>query len=223
MSGMHLLNDRITQSLGDEREELGYIGYDRQSKTYVLWLKDIEGDILGNPGGYVRGDQWNSLEEAREMAMQSPSAMLLHMKWLRSLKRPFGFLAMEFGDPQLERLAKDHIKPTIQDSLGCRVVDMRDISEAGLIDQQMRAAIAKSRFVIADLTHDNSGAYWEAGVAEGHGIPVVYICEETTFTRSGTHFDTNHFLTVLWSLEKVTEFENELIATLKRTLGISRD
>ena len=38
--------------------------------------------------------------------------------------------------------------------------------------------VRDAAFVISDLTHDNSGAYWEAGYAEGLGKPVIYICEE---------------------------------------------
>ena len=40
--------------------------------------------------------------------------------------------------------------------------------------------IRDAKFVIADLTHDNNGAYWEAGYAEGLGKPVIYICEKET-------------------------------------------
>jgi nucleoside 2-deoxyribosyltransferase len=44
------------------------------------------------------------------------------------------------------------------------------------IDDQMRVALRTSRFVVADLTRGNRGAYWEAGFAEGLGRPVIYTC-----------------------------------------------
>ena len=53
--------------------------------------------------------------------------------------------------------------------------------------------------MLVDLTHDNSGAYWEAGYAEGLGKPVIYICEQTKFDSAKTHFDTNHSTTIMWS------------------------
>ena len=50
-----------------------------------------------------------------------------------------------------------------------------------------------ARFVIADLSHDNNGAYFEAGFAEGIGLPVVYTCEVKKFEAKKTHFDTNQY------------------------------
>ena len=56
-----------------------------------------------------------------------------------------------------------------------------DEPRAGLIDDQLRVDIQSSDFLIADLTHDNLGAYWEAGYAEGLGKPVIYTCEQENF------------------------------------------
>src|SRR3546814_4652111 len=84
----------------------------------------------------------------------------------------------------------------------------------------MRSQIRDAAFVIVDLTHDNSGAYWEAGYAEGLGKPVIYICEKAKFDKAKTHFDTNHCTTVVWTREKGEEFRAELIATLRRSLNL---
>ena len=88
----------------------------------------------------------------------------------------------------------------------------------GVIDNIMRTHIRDSAFVIADLTHDNPGAYWEAGYAEGLGKPVVYICEKAKFNERSTHFDTNHCTTVVWSKHNLARFCAELVATLRRSL-----
>jgi nucleoside 2-deoxyribosyltransferase len=61
----------------------------------------------------------------------------------------------------------------------------------------MRVDIQGCRFLIADLTHRNNGAYWEAGYAEGLGKPVIYTCQRSTFAQA-SHFDTNHHLAVYW-------------------------
>lgn len=45
--------------------------------------------------------------------------------------------------------------------------------------------------LIADLTHGNRGAFWEAGYAEGLGKPVIYTCEASKFDEQ-SHFDTKH-------------------------------
>lgn len=132
----------------------------------------------------------------------------------------YGFLAMKFGDPLLDPLARDVIKPTLKTSLGFDVFDMRDVARAGVIDNIMRAQIRDAAFVIVDLTHDNSGAYWEAGYAEGLGKPVIYICEKDKFEAAKTHFDTNHCTTVVWNSADAEQFKHQLVATLRRSLNL---
>jgi hypothetical protein len=129
----------------------------------------------------------------------------------------YGFLAMKFGDDRLESLVSGHLKPAIA-NLGYELVDMRDVAMAGVIDNIMRMRIRDANFVIADLTHGNAGAYWEAGYAEGLGKPVIYICEQEIFDQESTHFDTNHCTTVMWALSDPERFCSNLIATLKRSL-----
>lgn len=132
----------------------------------------------------------------------------------------YGFIAMKFGDEILDPFISETVKPKIKESIGYDLVDLRDVSEAGVIDNIMRSQIRDAAFVIVDLTHDNSGAYWEAGYAEGLGKPVIYICEDTKFEEAKTHFDTNHCTTVLWSEDDPDDFIRELVATLRRSLNL---
>ena len=74
-----------------------------------------------------------------------------------------GFLAMQFGAASLEVLVRDAIKPALKEHLSLELQDMRDVARAGVIDNIMRAQIRDAAFLVVDLTHDNSGAYWEAG------------------------------------------------------------
>jgi nucleoside 2-deoxyribosyltransferase len=132
----------------------------------------------------------------------------------------YGFIAMKFGDPVLDPFVQNHVKPTIRSGIGFYLIDVRDVAQAGIIDNIMRAQIRDSAFVLVDLTHDNAGAYWEAGYAEGLGKPVIYLCEKSKFDKAKTHFDTNHCTTVIWDIENVQQFKNELIATLRRSLNL---
>ncbi len=136
-------------------------------------------------------------------------------------KGNYGFIAMKFGDAELDPFVEDVVKPAVKQGTGCDLVDMRKVPEAGIVDNIMRVQIRDSAFVIADLTHDNRGAYWEAGYAEGLGKPVVYICEKEKFEDTNTHFDTSHCTTILWSKDEPEGFSRELIATLQRSLGRS--
>ena len=130
----------------------------------------------------------------------------------------YGFIAMQFNEPALDNFVRDVVKPAIRKTLGYDLVDMRDVSRAGVIDNIMRMQIRGAAFVIVDLTHGNEGAYWEAGYAEGLGKPVVYICEKGVFEENGTHFDTNHCTTVVWTTDDHKAFCDSLIATLRRSL-----
>ncbi len=132
----------------------------------------------------------------------------------------YGFIAMQFNDPILDPFVRDVVKPAVKEGTGYDLVDMRDVPRAGIIDNIMRAQIRGAAFVIADLSHDNLGAYWEAGYAEGLGKPVIYICERRKFEDKDRqpHFDTNHCTTVLWSRDDPDQFRRELIATLRRSL-----
>ena len=130
----------------------------------------------------------------------------------------YGFLAMEFDDPEHETFAQEVLKPAVEMGTGFELHDQRDKSKAGIIDNLLRVNIRDARFVIVDLTHDNRGAYWEAGYAEGLGKPVVYICERGKFEAASTHFDTNHHTTVQWSSGEEEAFCQDLVATLRRSL-----
>ena len=130
----------------------------------------------------------------------------------------YGFVAMQFNDPNLDPFVQEVVKPAVKKGTGYDLVDLREVSRAGVIDNIMRVQIRNAAFIIADLSHDNLGAYWEAGYAEGLGKPVIYICERSKFEEKRTHFDTNHCTTVLWSRDDPDQFRQELIATLRRSL-----
>ena len=138
-----------------------------------------------------------------------------------SVEGTYGFIAMQFNESDLDDFVQNVVKPTVKTATGYDLVDMRDVPTAGVIDNIMRMRIREARFVIADLTHDNNGAYWEAGYAEGLGKPVIYICEQKKFSKKKSHFDTNHCTTVPWSRADVERFQLELAATLRQSLDLS--
>lgn len=129
----------------------------------------------------------------------------------------YGFIALKFGDAVLDPFLADVIKPSVR-TLGFELRDMRDSARAGVIDNLLRSEIRNAAFILIDLTHENAGAYWEAGYAEGLGKPVLYLCERKKFEERKTHFDTNHCTTVLWDPEASEAFQRDLVATLQRSL-----
>ena len=127
------------------------------------------------------------------------------------------FMAMKFGDETLDWMLENVFKPSVAQT-GFQLNKLDDQPRAGLIDNRLRVDIQSSDFLIADLTHDNHGAYWEAGYAEGIGKSVIYTCEKNKFCSEKTHFDTNHHLTILWNKESWESTCEQLKATIRATL-----
>lgn len=130
------------------------------------------------------------------------------------------FMAMKFGDSTLDAVFLDHFKPAIR-ATGFELLRLDEEPRAGLIDDRLRLELRTSRFVIADLTHGNNGAYWEAGFAEGVGRPVIYTCRNDVFNDTATrpHFDANHYLTVIWDPANPAAAADQLKTIVRVTLG----
>jgi hypothetical protein len=128
------------------------------------------------------------------------------------------FMAMPFGNPELDRLYSEHFRPAVtQTGFDLRRVD--EAPPAGLIDARMEVEIRRSSFLVAELTNENRGVYWEAGFAEGLGRPVIYTCERSYYeNHSGTHFDTSHRHTIIWSRDDLNRALLELKNTVRATL-----
>jgi len=127
------------------------------------------------------------------------------------------FMAMKFGDAELNGVVDQCFRPAVSRA-GFELRVLTDQQRAGLIDDQMRAALISARFVVADLTHDSFGAYWEAGFADGRGLPVIYTCKRTKWDDAKTHFDTNHMTTVIWDVANLKASEDEMTAIIRATL-----
>jgi hypothetical protein len=82
--------------------------------------------------------------------------------------------------------------------------------------------IRQARFLVCDLTHGNRGAYWEAGFAEGLGIPVIYTCRQDVFSDAAhechPHFDAAHWVTVPWDPADPGPAAAKLKAVVRATL-----
>jgi nucleoside 2-deoxyribosyltransferase len=126
-------------------------------------------------------------------------------------------MAMQFGNSTLDMVVTDYFKPAVS-AAGFNLQRLTDAQGAGCIDDQLRVRIRMSRFVVADLSHGNKGAYWEAGFAEGLGKPVIYTCEKGVWNEQKTHFDTNHLVTIIWDAAHLPDAAQRLKATIRATL-----
>ena len=139
----------------------------------------------------------------------------------RAFASDYGFMAFQYGPRDIETVVQ-HLRKVFADKGAYELRLMKKDAKPGVMDSAMRRMIQGAQFVIADLTHDNCGAYWEAGYAEGLGKTVVYTCEEKKFKKRKTHFNTEHCLTVFWSPDKMDAFASELMEILDRSVEIFR-
>jgi hypothetical protein len=161
-------------------------------------------EAMGNPGrayANLTFSGWEYYNQLKRGAIDSRKA----------------FMAMEYGDSQLDKIVEEHFKPAVA-CTGFELYRLDQKPKAGLIDDRLRVEIRNSRFLISDLTHENSGAYWEAGYAEGLGKPVIYTCKKKKFEEDKPHFDTNHHLTITWDEKEIQKAVESLKATIRATL-----
>ena len=175
--------------------------HDLIDKGLLQGVKSNEAGSYGKAYVALSMDGWQHYDELRRGAIDSRKA----------------FMAMQYGEEQLDGVVENTFKPAVKET-GFDLFKLVDRPKAGLIDDRLRVEIQTSRFLIADLTHENQGAYWEAGFAEGLGKPVIYTCEEKKFEHLQTHFDTNHHLTIKWNADKPEGAAEELKSTIRATL-----
>jgi hypothetical protein len=172
-----------------------------------LWAQDKTNELIEHPGDQnglrlrLRMAGWLRYEILRQGQVESRRVLM----------------AMQFGDVELDRVVEQCFRPAARRA-GFDLYSLIENQPAGLIDDQLRVALRTSRFVVADLTHRNNGAYWEAGFAEGLGRPVIYTCREAEWKERPTHFDTNHLVTVIWNNANLETAGAQLTATIRATL-----
>ncbi len=187
----------------------GLVWLIEQPETKALVVAEDGGQSEGRPQLALRLSMpgWGRYQELKHQRVDSRAA----------------FIAMKFGDPELNGLVDDHFRPAVARA-GFELRLLTDSQPAGLIDDQIRVGLRRARFVIADLTHGNRGAYWEAGFAEALGRPVIYTCRADAWERRDgdgdrlVHFDTNHLVTVMWDPANPEDAANRLTATIRATL-----
>lgn len=64
------------------------------------------------------------------------------------------------------------------------------------IDDEIVAEIRRSGLLVADFTGQRGGVYFEAGLAQGLGLPVIWTCSRGDIANA--HFDTRQYSHILW-------------------------
>lgn len=123
------------------------------------------------------------------------------------------FVAMSFAKEM--RPVEETIKSAITK---CNFVPMiiKDKEYNRQIVPEILHEIRQARFVIAEFTNHNNGAYYEAGYAFALGKEVIHLCNDESFEQDA-HFDVKQVNTIRWKTPE--DLEEKLIKRIKATIS----
>lgn len=146
---------------------------------------------------------WERVSELRKAAIKPDSA----------------FVAMWFHD-DLNGIYKAGFEAALTDCGYSPPFRIDHTPHTNRIDVEIVERIKRSSLIIADVTGDRGGVYYEAGLAQGIGIPVIWTCATWTAMlpakgsiypemdtapecievswKKRIHFDTRQFHTLFW-------------------------
>lgn len=136
-----------------------------------------------------------------------------------------GFVAMWFGDAIGDAYVSG-IEPALAEA-GYRALRIDRKEHNNRIDDEILAEIRRSRFVVADFTCElvksgngsiavpRGGVYYEAGFAQGLGIPVIWCVRADQIGY--VHFDTRQFNHITWTTAE--DLRTRLTARIAASIG----
>lgn len=160
-------------------------------------IKQVESDYAYTYTLTVKG--WNRVQELQSENIQSSQA----------------FIAMWFDESMEE--ARKNIISAITDC-GYVPVIIDDKEHNHQIVPEIFFEIKQSSFIIADLTGQRTGVYYEAGYAEALSKEVILSCREDSF--KDRHFDVAQKNTVVWKDEN--DLYQRLCKRIEATVGIRK-
>jgi nucleoside 2-deoxyribosyltransferase len=120
------------------------------------------------------------------------------------------FVAMWFAPDR--RIFFDAMKKAIEDA-GYLPIRIDMVEHINHIDDEIISQIRQSKFLVADLSGQRNGVYFEAGFMLGLDRPVIWACEKTEIEK--VHFDTRQFNMITYEdsedLRKRLQFRIEAI------------
>ena len=123
------------------------------------------------------------------------------------------FVAMDFCD-KMKPIWEDAIRPAIIEA-GYTPYRADEDRHGENIIFKIMAEIKNSRFVVADLTGQNNGVYFEAGYGLGLGLPVIWTIRKDDVKN--VHFDTAQYNQIRW--ESAEELKDALFDYISAIIG----
>ncbi|MHB8092840.1 MAG: hypothetical protein ACYDH8_14770 [Syntrophales bacterium] len=168
-----------------ESDALLFFSEDARGQFYMLrQMKDlgwitypttIPGDLT------IEASGWQKIEELTKAVGKSADQ---------------AFVAMWFDD-SMQEVYEKAIRPAVEKTGRVRCVRIDQLEHNNKICDQIVAEIRRSRYVIADFTGNRGGVYFEAGLSQGLGLPVIWIVKEDHLRD--VHFDTRQYNHIVYT------------------------
>jgi hypothetical protein len=217
MSALRFLGSRITQ-LGDVlrlNQEIDATG--------LAFLAETESDTIQELYQLLKMLEESGFAKVNFISILGADAQPTVRGWqeLDNLKRPRtdsaqAFVAMWFNE-LTSKAYTDGIHPAVGES-GFKAIRIDQKEHNNKIDDEILSEIRRSRFLIADFTCEpnkvRGGVYYEAGFAQGLGIPVIWTCKDTSM--NDLHFDTRQYSHIVWKnpADLLVQLKNRIGATI---------
>jgi len=141
-------------------------------------------------------------------------------EYLENLKTPdsdslTAFVAMWF-DAAIHSTWLEAIMPAIEDA-GYEPVRIDKVEHNNKIDDEIVASIRACKFLVADFTGQRGGVYFEAGLAQGLGKQVIWLCRKDDLAN--VHFDNRQYNFILWQPNDLSQLRIALKNRIEATVG----
>jgi hypothetical protein len=142
-------------------------------------LVEASGSGLSSTFDAVTMEGWEYLSQLRQSGPNSA----------------FVFVAMSFA-AEMSELYDKAIAPAVRQT-GYEPIRIDRKEHANSIDDEILGNIRKSRFMVADFTGQRAGVYFEAGMMNGLGRTVIWMCDKAELGK--VHFDVRQRNFIDWA------------------------
>jgi len=188
-----------------------------QELCSVAWCEDVS-EVLFILNAYLfKESQFISLgggDNDWRIEIQPRGWAHLHALLRGNPDSQIGFIAMWFNDEVND--AWKVIDQGIRNA-GYEPLRIDQKQHNNKIDDEIVAGIRRSKFLVADFTGQRGGVYFEAGLATGLGLPVIWLSRHDHL--KDTHFDARQYNFIVWEADKLAELSKALQNRVEATIG----